>query len=650
MVNPVGPIDESKNIAPADMSTLGMEASAANRSSEAGKIAGAEGESASSQPSVKTLGRLSFLASAKNALSNLGEKISNLFSGKTTEASKTQSTPEKVLTFDEAKAQAEEAKTELQNATTYEQYKAGLQKLQEAVADMERLAAADGATEEQKATAGAWKTALDNNKDTLNKLNQLGSLYEENQKLLDAIKTTSSIDQITGAAGQAETNKATAAALIEELKKAGVSYPVIDDLESKMNTSTTEVMDLANVIMNGYSAGKNSTAAVGQANANNSPANIEAAKKTIENAGNLLAEALKQAPDSPILKQALEEQKKAAADILLVKPSGGSDVPIGGPGAPGSVGTSQNRGPTLGETRISMLLADVDNETAAIIMQGFRNMIDGFHTNSDISASLEEVLNQVVDLSTQVDSADAESAAQLQEIQQALQEALQGANGQEGATNALGAITTAASISTGAPIASANQGGAAVKQLYKTGFSSSTSKSYADSLSAGYGAYQSLSDIYSQSSAANREVLDRTATPALTRTVSRTEIRPRDNDTAAQRFARIIAGNSNTLGDVYSSVGVLQTLLGVLQNNPQANEEEIKQKLTSAVTKAPQSGYPYVQISNDSTQKFISKLEDEFARGSKRLAEAKEAAFEKQPLFIQQVLVNIASLYSGYLQ
>ncbi|QVE49545.1 cell surface protein [Chlamydia crocodili] len=636
MVNPVGPIDESKNIAPADLSTLGMEASAANRSSEAEAISGAEGKPGPSQPSVETVGRLRFLSSARSALSNFFDKIAAFFSGKTIPSS-----------FDEAKTQASTAKGNLESAQTYDQFKTALKELQDAIKYMEQLAT----TDEQKGVANTWKTELAAKQDTIDKINQLGSILDENKKLLEAIKTTSSIDQVTGAAGQIEVNKTAATALIEELKKAGVNYPVIDNLETSITTSGTEVTKLASALMEAYAAGKNSTAAVGQAQANNSPANIEASKQTIEEAKKAIDAALALAPNSPIAKAAQKEQQQAAKDILNVKPSGGSDVPIGGPGAPSSVGTSQNRGATLGEVRVSMLLADVDNETAAIIMQGFRNMIDNFHAqNSDFTAPLEEVMNQVTDLSTQINPADAEATAQLQEIQQALQDALQGTAGQDGMINALGAITTAASISTGAPVASANQGGSAVKQLYKTGSTASSSKSYADSLSAGYGAYQSLNDVYSRSSASNREVLDRTSTPALTQTVSRTETRPRDNDNAAQRFARTIAGNSNTLGDVYASVGVLQTLLGVLQNNPQANEEEIKQKLTSAITKAPQSGYPHVQISNDATQKFITKLEDEFARGSKRLAEAKEAAFEKQPLFIQQVLVNIASLFSGYLQ
>ncbi|MEF9519544.1 cell surface protein [Chlamydia crocodili] len=636
MVNPVGPIDESKNIAPADLSTLGMEASAANRSSEAEAISGAAGKSGPSQPSVETVGRLRFLSSARSALSNFFDKIAAFFSGKTIPAS-----------FDDAKTQADSAKNALQSATTYDQFKTALQQLQDAIKYMEKLATTDA----EKSTAATWKADLAAKQDTIDKINQLGGILDENKKLLEAIKTTSSIDQVTGAAGQVEVNKAAAAALVKELKDAGVNYPVIDNLESSITTSGTEVNALASALMNAYSEGKGSTAAVGQAQANNSPSNIEACKQTIEDAKKAIDAALALAPNSPIAKAAQKEQQQAAKDILNVKPSGGSDVPIGGPGAPSSVGTSQNRGATLGEVRVSMLLADVDNETAAIIMQGFRNMIDNFHAqNSDFTAPLEEVMNQVTDLSTQINPADAEVTAQLQEIQQALQDALQGTAGQDGMINALGAITTAASISTGAPIASANQGGSAVKQLYKTGSTASSSKSYADSLSAGYGAYQSLNDVYSRSSASNREVLDRTSTPALTQTVSRTETRPRDNDNAAQRFARTIAGNSNTLGDVYSSVGVLQTLLGVLQNNPQANEEEIRQKLTSAITRAPQSGYPHVQISNDATQKFIAKLEDEFSRGSKRLAEAKEAAFEKQPLFIQQVLVNIASLFSGYLQ
>ncbi|CRH76981.1 CHLPN 76 kD protein-like protein [Chlamydia trachomatis] len=89
--------------------------------------------------------------------------------------------------------------------------------------------------------------------------------------------------------------------------------------------------------------------------------------------------------------------------------------------------------------------------------------------------------------------------------------------------------------------------------------------------------------------------------------------------------------------------------MSTIVSNPQANQEEIMQKLTASISKAPQFGYPAVQNSVDSLQKFAAQLEREFVDGERSLAESQENAFRKQPAFIQQVLVNIASLFSGYL-
>ncbi|WP_348663501.1 cell surface protein [Chlamydia vaughanii] len=635
MVNPVGPgpIDESVNIAPADLSTEGMQASAANRSAEAQKIAGTEDASKTSQPSVNTIGRMSTLNAAKNALSKFFEKISNFFSGKSGPAS-----------FDEAKNQASSANTALNSASNYAEFKAAVESLQQAVDYMNKNASTDA----EKTTAATWEATLSSQQDYINKVTEVGKLIEANQTLLEAIKTSSSIDQVSGAAGQAEENKIAAQKLIDELKKSHPDSAFVKNLEKESEAGAKAVQDLSRSIQEAYDTGKGCLAAVEQAKANNSPANIEACKKIIADAKADLEKLLQTAPDSPIVKAALKEQKQAETEIGKVKPSGGSDVPVGGPGAPANVGTSQEKGGSVGEARISMLLADADNETAGILLQGFRRMIDLFHDGSaDATASLKDITAQV---GGAADQFPAEAAGQMEEIQQTLQQAMQGATGQEGIINALGAITTAASLSAGAPVGLAQQGGSAVKQLYKSGAASPSSASYADSLSSGYSAYQSLNDAYAQSNQANRNVLDRTATPSLTQTVSRTETRPRDDDNAALGFARTIAGNSNTLGDVYAGVGVLQSLLGVIQNNPQANAEEIRQKLTAEVTKAPRFGYPYVQLSNDSVQKFIGNLEREFAAGSKRLTEAQNAAFQKQSSFIQQVLVNVASLFSQYLQ
>ncbi len=625
MVNPIGPIDESKTTAPADLSTLGMQASAANRSAEAQKIAGVDGNAKKTQSTLNTVGTWSLLASAKSALASLFDKISNLFS--------TQSST--IASFDDAKTQADSAWTALQNATTYAEFKTAVTSLQEAVEYMNANAADDA----QKQVAGEWQTKLDSQQDYISQVTAIGSLLESNQTLLEAIKTSSSLDQIIGAEGLAETNKENATKLIEELKKNYPDSTLADSLQKEIDDSTEAISNLSTTIQQAYNAGQGSTAALQQAQENNSPANIESCKQIIADAGKAINEALAQAPDSPIVKEALKQQQEAATAIEQITPSGGGDIGLGGPGGPASVGTSQNKGGTVGEARVSMLLADADNETAATLMQGFRRMIELFHADDP-------------DIAGTIDKLAAEVKSQLQpptEQSQAIEQALQG----EGMdfSEALGAIAKAASLATGSSTEVANMSGSVVSDLSQVVYSKGSSSS--SSFSKGYDAYRRLNTVYAESSAANREILDRTTSSTLQSRPTRNTDTQRNDDRnsrdTASDVARMVADNSKTLGDVYAAISALEDKLATVTGDA-ATVTSAGATFTAGATKIEKSGYPFVQISSNSTQKFIAQLEAEFASGSKRLAELQAATFQKQPQFIQQVLVNVASLFSGYLQ
>ncbi|WP_232604683.1 hypothetical protein, partial [Chlamydia trachomatis] len=475
------------------------------------------------------------------------------------------------------------------------------------------------------------------------------------QTLKETLTTTDSADQIPAINSQLEINKNSADQIIKDLEGQNISYEaVLTNAGEVIKASSEAGIKLGQALQSIVDAGDQSQAAVLQAQQNNSPDNIAATKELIDAAQAKITE-LKQEhqeiADSPLVKKAEEQISQAQKDIQEIKPSG-SDIPIVGPSgsaasagsAVGALKSSNNSG------RISLLLDDVDNEMAAIAMQGFRSMIEQFNVNNPATAKeLQAMEAQLTAMSDQLVGADGELPAEIQAIKDALAQALKQPS-TDGLATAMGQVAFAAAKVGGGSAGTAGTVQMNVKQLYKTAFSSTSSSSYAAALSDGYSAYKTLNSLYSESRSGVQSAISQTANPALSRSVSRSGIESQGRSAdASQRAAETIVRDSQTLGDVYSRLQVLDSLMSTIVSNPQVNQEEIMQKLTASISKAPQFGYPAVQNSADSLQKFAAQLEREFVDGERSLAESRENAFRKQPAFIQQVLVNIASLFSGYL-
>ncbi|ANH78533.1 hypothetical protein [Candidatus Chlamydia sanziniae] len=635
MVNPVNPnpIDETRKAPPGDLSARGMQASAASRSEEAQKIS--EGAEASKVPSV---GRWNFLGAARNALMNLLDKIT-----KTTPTSPSKPT---APTFNDYKTQAKSAHETFMTSTSFNEVKAALISLQAAVAKMKSSAS----TEEEKAAVAKWESTLTQVKQVNTKLQEITKLSENTQALLPTLGTLSSPDLLQAAVLQAQKNTSAAMEKLQAMKKDPSLTPlpaIADAMTKQVETDSNAVVSGAQVVQDAYDAGQGALGTVQQAEVVNTPNNVQLAKDTIQKAEKVITTALSKYPDSPIVRQAQKLLEEAKARIKEVKPSDGSEVPSTGPAGSTTVGSSQQRGSSITETRISMLLSDAESEVASILMQGFRRMIEQFRTqNPDFKATVQELASQVGDVAGQQDTPMAKALTQ---AQQALQATLAGTTGdQQELTNVLGAIAIAAATSAGASTSVAGTIGSAVKQLYSATFSSKTN--YNKTFTTGYQAYQAVNKVYAEANESTQNVISRTAIPSLSTSVPQTQRKEgRGRENLNQRMARDIVGSSRTFGDVYANTLVLQTVLEIIQGNPGANEEEIKQKLTATVTKAPQFGYPHVQLSNAAITNYVTKLESMFTEGSRTLAETKRLSFEERPLFIQQVLVNIGSLFAGYL-
>lgn len=645
----------------------GPESVSSNNQSSVSSFISAQGASVSeTKASTKTqetnaakssVSRWNFLASAKSALVSLRDAIADKLSSLTRSASKLEAsapttTVKSANTYDDAKINFDQAKNGLRSANTLEDYESNMAKLTTALQDMERL----DTDSSHQADIANIKAALQANQEVINKLNQLVTIKNQNQTLIDALTTTDSPDQLPAINSQLEINKNVAEGVIKELQaQLNSTYDaVLTNAGSVITTSSNDGRKLANALQTIADAGNQSQAAVLQAQQNNSPDNIAASQQIIDAAQAKIDQLEQENPDitkSPIVAKAKDQVTQAEQDIKDIKPSG-SDIPIVGPsGSSASAGSAAGALKTSNTSgRVSLLLDDVDNETASIAMQGFRSMIEQFNVNNPATAKeLQAMNNQLETMSEQIAGAEGGLPAEIQAIKEALAQALK-QPAADGLATALGQVAFAAAKVGGGSAGTAGTIQTNVKRLYNAAFASPSSSSYASALSEGYAAYKTLNSLYSESRSGVQSAINQTANPALSRTVSRSGIESQGRSTdTSRRAAEAIVRDSRTLGDVYSRLQVLDSLMGAVASNPQANQEEIMQKLTASISKAPQFGYPAVQNSSDSLQKFAAQLEKEFMDGEQSLAEARENAFRKQPAFIQQVLVNIASLFSGYL-
>lgn len=646
----------------------GPESVSSNNQSSVSSFISAQGASVSeTKASTKTqetnaakssVSRWNFLASAKSALVSLRDAIADKLSSLTRSASKLEAsapttTVSSASSYDDAKSNFDQAKAGLESANTLADYETNMANLTAALQDMERLGTTDPSHQTEIANI---KQALQDKKDVIDKLNQLVTIKNQNQTLIDALTTTDSADQLPAINSQLEINKNVADGVIKDLKAQNLpNYDaVLTNAESVITASSEKGRKLATALQTIADVGNQSQAAVLQAQQNNSPDNIAASKEIIDAAKAKIAQLKQENPDissSPIVAKAEAQVTQAEQDIQNIKPSG-SDIPIVGPsGSAASAGSAAGALKTSNTSgRVSLLLDDVDNETASIAMQGFRSMIEQFNVNNPATAKeLQAMNNQLETMSEQIAGAEGGLPAEIQAIKEALAQALK-QPAADGLATALGQVAFAAAKVGGGSAGTAGTIQTNVKRLYNAAFASPSSSSYASVLSDGYAAYKTLNSLYSESRSGVQSAINQTANPALSRTVSRSGIESQGRSTdTSRRAAEAIVRDSRTLGDVYSRLQVLDSLMGAVASNPQANQEEIMQKLTASISKAPQFGYPAVQNSSDSLQKFAAQLEKEFIAGEQNLAEARENAFRKQPAFIQQVLVNIASLFSGYL-
>ena len=497
----------------------GPESVSSNNQSSVSSFISAQGASVSeTKASTKTqetnaakssVSRWNFLASAKSALVSLRDAIADKLSSLTGSASKLEASAPTVTvksanTYDEAKNNFDQAKAGLQSANTLADYATNMANLTAALQDMERL----DTNQAHQTDIANIKTALQANQEVINKLNQLVTIENQNQTLIDALKTTDSADQLPAINSQLEINKNVADGVIKELQQSlqqsSPNYDaVLTNAGSVITTSSDNGRKLATALQTIADAGNQSQAAVLQAQQNNSPDNIAASQQIIDAAQAKITQLKQENPEiasSPIVAKAEAQVTQAGKDIQTIKPSG-SDIPIVGPsGSSASAGSAAGALKTSNTSgRVSLLLDDVDNETASIAMQGFRSMIEQFNVNNPATAKeLQAMNNQLETMSEQIAGAEGGLPAEIQAIKEALAQALKQPEA-DGLATALGQVAFAAAKVGGGSAGTAGTIQTNVKRLYNAAFASPSSSSYASVLSEGYAAYKTLNSLYSES-------------------------------------------------------------------------------------------------------------------------------------------------------
>lgn len=648
MVNPLG-TNEHEQIPIEPLAS--KDASSASSTEAASKTQ----EKKTEGPTPQAVERWSFLSAARNALSSLVNRLLGVASSAPTTSPDTSPSVDSTdptnptdpvdpapptPTFDEYKTQAETAYNTFLTSTDYSAVQAAAVSLQEAVNKMNELAAEDTATEEQKTTAAEWNTKNTNVTQVNAQLTEVSQLLQEIENLGSSASSLDTIELVQAAQLNSQEKAAQATEKLEAMETEenpplGQVPASVQTLKERIEAANKNTETVTQAIIDAYNAGENAYGSVQQAMANNSQANIDAANAQITQAKGTIQNALLTYPNSPVLQTALSRVTEAEAALQNIKPA---EAPSSGGAA--SAGSAQHRSFSVGNVRVALLLDDAESESTATVLSGLRKMIELFQSGTTVGGEAQKAETEAEAAN---DSATTEEAAQAA-VDEALQTMAE-AKTREGLINAMGQIASAAMVSAGVPQAAAAPVAKSVKQLYSAS-SSTSSKRFAD----GYSAYQSLTDTLSSINDRGRNALDAATQSALSQPVPRrTETRARGSEDLSQRVARSIAEDSKTYGDIYARVGALESLSTVLQNNPNANDAEIKQALMSEVNKPPKFGYPYVQLPSESMQKYLGKLMQEFVDGTKAAAERKMLSFDTRTQFIQQVLVNLGSLYAAYL-
>ncbi|WP_348660459.1 hypothetical protein [Chlamydiifrater volucris] len=660
MVNPISPSDEPEPILGPDLSEL-SEAQNQNLAG-IGKSPSSRSTEEVTSGAFDTLNRISGARAALNALldklSAASGESRKVAPSLLAEASGTEgpSGVEETPTQEEIKQQFEEKYTQANTAfnsfkaaTTVEEAQAQFTVLQEKVSEANQLANSivDGSATER---ITELKKQLLNAQTMMDYINKMSGLASKTEGLVNQVKTATSIEVANNAVVDASLNSAAAAEIMTKASAIegfeSAQPPVLSSEKEKVDTAAAEVASRSGNIQAASDAVKEAETILKETQANASPSKIADSIDRVNGLKNQVQKLIDGGDSSPAVQDALkridsilsslEELQSHFDDIVSGIVTGGSSS---------SVGSSQNKSRSIGQTRVGFLLDAAESQTASIIMDGFRKMIDLFHQdNPDVQPTLRGVIDKLSEAEKAATKDPAFSSLDKSGAIDAMKVAVAKSATAEAQAAAMGAIAQAAAAMGGASSIQAAQIGSSLAAI-----SSVSSSKTASALSTGYESFIRLNQDYSSISQGAQQLIDSSASRSLERPLmddrSRRDAEQslgRLSDTSSRMTKDMLSYTKNA-GVLFGALSTYESLTQMVKENPNANLEEIKKKLTAEVSKAPKYDYPYMQLPKEGAQQFIQGLTKDFVEGTKQDLEKTINEFRSQPMFVQQFLINVAS-------
>ncbi|WP_213319137.1 hypothetical protein [Chlamydiifrater volucris] len=657
MVNPISPSDEPEPILGPDLSEL-SEAQNQNLAG-IGKSPSSRSTEEVTSGAFDTLNRISGARAALNALldklsaaSGESRKVapSLLAEASGTEGpSGVEETPtqeELVQQFNTCYQSAIDSFNSFKSATTVGDAQSSFDSIRDTVAQAKNLAnqIEDSSTTSDK--LALLESNLSKTQTMMGYITKMSELASKTEGLVDQVRNATTIDVANNAVVDASLNSAAASQIITDSAKLGLGDnvpPVLGEEKKKVDAAASQVAALSERIQAAADAVKEAETILRETQANASPSKISSSITEVtklkekvlalEDSSPAVADALKRI-DSVLA--SLEELQSHFDDIVSGIVTGGSSS---------SVGSSQNKSRSIGQTRVGFLLDAAESQTASIIMDGFRKMIDLFHQdNPDVQPTLRGVIDKLSEAEKAATKDPAFSSLDKSGAIDAMKVAVAKSATAEAQAAAMGAIAQAAAAMGGASSIQAAQIGSSLAAI-----SSVSSSKTASALSTGYESFIRLNQDYSSISQGAQQLIDSSASRSLERPLmddrSRRDAEQslgRLSDTSSRMTKDMLSYTKNA-GVLFGALSTYESLTQMVKENPNANLEEIKKKLTAEVSKAPKYDYPYMQLPKEGAQQFIQGLTKDFVEGTKQDLEKTINEFRSQPMFIQQFLINVAS-------
>ncbi|MEG0444458.1 MAG: hypothetical protein RR526_01325 [Victivallaceae bacterium] len=645
MSGSINPIDEPERVRSADLSTLGMQGrniSLPTNASPADKV-----------NLTQSISDLQNLRGARTALENVLASVSSVDNMSTSSNVAGIAAPLASTPTEEAQKQAllaQQALADLKAAKTLAEVTAAYTALKNAADAAQQAAALSGDDPAAISANQQAATALIEGTKVYNAVNAALKAQTDAEDALVAMQKATS-----WAAVETALKKAQAAVIAAQkaVKDSGSHPLAVEALKTtKVAASSAQALsDQLKVANDALEAAKNAASSVsGSSSQGELSQQIQVVRQELAKAQSVL-EAY---PDNPLAQNAVASINNVLTDLQKLY----SDLQgiISGIVSGGSAESTQQAAvaQTAAGLRNLSFLSESDNTTSRILMNGFRQMIRQFYDDSpNFRPDLQGVIDKLDPAALGL-SGDNQEFIGLSKGIGDLKQKLIGILGQGGTAESkqqaiMTMLSSVASLTGTSPTIAA-QLMQTTQAILGFGFGLYTQMAMnVSSLPAFVNNLNNVNRLYPRLNSVVQSMVNTALTPAsqaplvspaaLQKAVNSPGVSP---NLVAMQNALAMSG---TAGQMARVVLMAEQAMTIAKANSNMSVRQVADQLTKNVSKAPEYGYPYMQVPGpSSTGDLVAKLTEDFVQGNRTSAESKKNRFENTPFFVQQFYVNIASL------